>query len=196
CPDHSLFPTFSVVSATTLLGVRARFAAMDYITELDLPDNMKLAVFTLVAITATMVDASLHPIIAARRLNLRRQDPANVCTVIPAQTITVTGANPVELPAVCLCSNTVDAYAEDLGLNEAATAEISRDLQTDIDDSDTPCTAPSNGMPTCNDDECDFACDAGFVRDGDMCVCPTGQVQCGARCIAAGAPCASGSFGG
>ncbi|KAI5886663.1 kinase-like protein [Schizophyllum commune H4-8] len=139
-----------------------------YIFTLVVSENMKLAVFTLVAISATVVDASLHPIIAARRLNLKRQDPANVCTVIPAQTITVTGANPVELPAVCLCSNTVDAYADDLGLSEAATAEISRDLQTDIDDSDTPCTAPANGMPTCNDDECDFACDAGFVRDGDI----------------------------
>ena len=33
-----------------------------------------------------------------------------------------------------------------------------------IDDSDTPCTAPANGMPTCNDDECDFACDAEIGR--------------------------------
>ncbi|TRM59026.1 hypothetical protein BD626DRAFT_509502 [Schizophyllum amplum] len=157
---------------------------------------MKLAAIALLATTIAIVDASLHPIIAARRHQLKRQDPANVCTVIPAQTIPITGADPVELPAVCLCTNTVDAYADDLGLSEAATAEISRELQTDIDDSDTPCTAPANGTPTCAGDACDFVCDPGFVQDGDACVCPQGQVQCGARCVDAGTLCASATFGG
>ena len=46
-----------------------------------------------------------------------------------------------------------------------------------------PCTAPDNAAAICNSGSCDFTCNAGYHRCGDLCYPDNDPNHCGAACI-------------
>lgn len=62
------------------------------------------------------------------------------------------------------------------------------------------CVAPPNAVPTCTDGRCDFTCEAGFHRCGDVCARDDDASRCGAQCVSCPAlggtaTCAAGACG-
>jgi hypothetical protein len=81
--------------------------------------------------------------------------------VCPAGQVPCSTTNPLEFTAKCV------------------------DLQSDLENCGAcnhACSAPPNAMAVCAGGQCDFVCNAGFTRIGDVC-CPNERV-CGTTCLA------------
>jgi hypothetical protein len=46
------------------------------------------------------------------------------------------------------------------------------------------CRAPQHGSATCSGGNCGFSCQSPFVKRGNNCACPDGQVECNGSCAA------------
>ncbi|KAF8632663.1 hypothetical protein AX17_004796 [Amanita inopinata Kibby_2008] len=91
---------------------------------------------------------------------------------------------------LCLCLKDLDIYLDTDSNAEALVNVLGKDATAvlltaiiDTSPSSRHCTMPPHARRTCNNsDPCHWACEDGFTRQGDVCICPLEKRLCNGKC--------------